>query len=150
MRTWVRKVCRHRKRKHVPKRMRPSHRSYQCSSTRSIPGRRGRNKHHMTNKRHGGRSGANNLLLIKIGRHDSLHYYFGNLKWESIADIIYDGTWLKRRRFQYLSEQEARKVLLSIFNYHDPMQCVRMMDRISRIKGRIDCLPERQIEMLVA
>ncbi|MCX6702112.1 MAG: hypothetical protein NTX96_02890 [Candidatus Zambryskibacteria bacterium] len=96
------------------------------------------NKHHMTNKCKNGKKGnTGNILWMKILRHRNLHHYFGNLKWEVIGDMICYGTMTKRKAFRGLSKVEVGDALFSVFGKRDPMACVRVIDRISRAKGRV-------------
>lgn len=80
---------------------------------RSNKRKRNINKHHMTNKCKGGKSTPDNLLRMKIERHESLHHYFKNLSWEEIGDV-----------------------LQSIFNMREPEKCLELVRRISQTKGR--------------
>lgn len=73
-----------------------------------------RNHHHLTNSCKGGKTTPNNLLLIKIERHASLHRFFRNMSWEEIGDALY-----------------------SIFGLRDPVKCYEVVQRISRLKGRV-------------
>jgi len=143
---WRRKVCRRKRRRESnwgrkkDRRQRPR---FQCSFA-VVGGRRGRNRHHMTNKRCGGKKTKWNILWMKIRRHRSLHHYFGNLKWEVIGDVIYYGTMRERKAFRGLSDSEIGDVLFSIFHKRDPMACVEVIDRVSLAKGRVTREKERK------
>ena len=142
---WRRKVCRRKRRRESnwgrkkDRRQRPRS---QCSF--AVMGRRGINRHHMTNKRCGGKKTKWNILWMKIRRHRSLHHYFGNLKWEVIGDVIYYGTMRERKAFRGLSDSEIGDVLFSIFHKRDPMACVEVIDRVSLAKGRVTREKERK------
>ena len=71
------------------------------------------NKHHMTNRCKGGKNTDNNILRMKVDRHAALHRYFRNMSWEEIGYALY-----------------------SIFHEREPMKCVEVINRISRLKGR--------------
>lgn len=73
-----------------------------------------RNKHHMTNACKGGKTTPNNILIMKVERHASLHRYFRNMSWEEIGDVLY-----------------------SIFHMRDPAKCYEVVQRLSRLKGRV-------------
>lgn len=75
---------------------------------------RGRNKHHMTNACKGGKSVPSNLLLMKKDRHATLHKVFRNMSWEEIGDALY-----------------------SIFGQRNPQKCYEIVQRVSRMKGRV-------------
>lgn len=72
------------------------------------------NRHHMTNKCRGGKDTSNNILMMKIDRHQKLHAMFKNMSWEEIHDT-----------------------LKSIFGVGDPHKVISVMERISRLKGRV-------------
>jgi hypothetical protein len=138
-RGWWRKICRSRKRRQ-PKRAYSTDKPYVSRRSSSWSWRVPINWHHMTNrcKRGKGRTGSSrNKLRIKVPRHDSLHYYFGNLRWEVIGDVIYYGAVVKRRKFLGLSDLQIGDALFSIFHKRDPMVCVQVIDRISLAKGRV-------------
>jgi len=146
-RSWGRKTCPKRKKCHWARWMNAEGKSRHSSCRFSKAQRRGRkvrvNRHHMTTESHGGRRNRRNILWMKVERHESLHHYFGNLKWESIADFIYCGDFWSRKSFRGLSRQEVSEVLFSIFGRYDPMACVELMDRVSRAKRRITRVKER-------
>lgn len=75
---------------------------------------RGTNKHHMTNACKGGKSVPSNLLTMKKERHSSLHRVFRNMSWEEIGDALF-----------------------SIFGQRDPQRCYEIVQRVSRMKGRV-------------
>lgn len=75
---------------------------------------KGTNKHHMTNRSRGGKSTADNILIIDKQRHAKLHKLFGNMSWEEIHDT-----------------------LKSIFGVGEPKRVISVMERISRLKGRV-------------
>ncbi len=100
-------------------------------------------RHHMTNKReykHSRRKldweGSWNILYMKRDRHENLHNYFDNLRWEVIRDLIDSGKMWRRKKIRNLNLDQAQEALFSIFGKSDPKACVRVMDRISRAKGR--------------
>jgi hypothetical protein len=72
-----------------------------------------RNHHHLTNAVNGGKSIPSNLLSIKIERHATIHRYFRNMSWEEIGDALHQ-----------------------MFGLRDPLKCVEVINRISRLKGR--------------
>ena len=80
---------------------------------RRIP-RRAYNKHHMTNACKGGKSVGSNLLYIRADRHATIHRYFRNLSWEEIGDALYQ-----------------------MFGLRDPQKCYDLIQRVSRMKGRV-------------
>lgn len=49
---------------------------------------KGRNRHHMINRMYNGPSAEWNLLLLKIERHNMLHYIFGNRNLEEIISVL--------------------------------------------------------------
>jgi hypothetical protein len=98
--------------------------------------KRGINKHHMTNKKHGGTSGRWNILMMRADRHRNLHHFFGNLRWEAIGNLLFYEEMWKRRAFRGFSHFEVGEALFSIFGRHDPMACVRLIDRVALAKGR--------------
>jgi hypothetical protein len=67
----------------------------------------------------GGKNGSNNILWMKVSRHNNLHRLFGNMSWEEIHDT-----------------------LKSIFGTGDPKKVIAVMERVSRMKGRIYDEPE--------
>lgn len=72
------------------------------------------NRHHMTNKCRGGKDGTNNILIMDRQRHAKLHKLFGNMSWEEICST-----------------------LKSIFGVGEPHKVIAVMERISRLKGRM-------------
>lgn len=104
-------------------------------------------RHHMTNRREFKHSpsrcdwdGSWNVLYMRRERQENLHYYFGNLRWEEIRDIINSGKMWRRKKIRNLNPDQAQEALFSIFGRSDPKSCVRLMDRISRAKGRNTCM----------
>lgn len=97
----------------------------------------GRNRHHMTNKKYGGQAVPHNILLMRVEPHNNLHHFFGNLGWEEIGDSIRTGAMRERKFFRDLSDRHVGDALFSIFRKRDPTDCVRVIERISRAKGRI-------------
>ena len=90
---------------------------YNRLQRRELPRRRRRppiNKHHMTNACKGGKTTESNILQMKIERHATLHRYFRNMSWEEIGDALYQ-----------------------IFHLRDPQKCYEVIQRISRLKGRV-------------
>jgi len=138
-RTWNRKVC-PKKRKKWTRWGSAKCRSRRVSCRFSQARRRGRkvlvNRHHMTPESRGGRTNRRNILWMRIDRHIQLHYYFGDLRWENITDIIFFGEYWKMKRFRSLSRAKIGEAFESIFGLREPSACVRLMDRISRAKGR--------------
>jgi hypothetical protein len=67
----------------------------------------------MTNRVNGGSDGNSNRLRMKEYKEKLLHYHFGNLSWEEIGDV-----------------------LEKIFGSRRPEQCVAIIHRVSRMKGR--------------
>ncbi len=132
---WWRQVSRRKKRRE-PRKEKKS--GFHCSFRRSTSRRPGMNKHHMTNRcQNGGKGNQRNVLIIRIDRHRKLHQYFGNLKWEAIGEVIFFGEMRKRKSFRGLSDLEVGDVLFSIFHKRDPLDCFRVIDRVSRAKGRV-------------
>jgi hypothetical protein len=70
-------------------------------------------RHHMTNKCRGGLDVDNNRLRMKEFKEKLLHKHFQNLSWEEIGDVL---------------EQ--------IFGSRRPKDCVKLIRRVSRAKGR--------------
>lgn len=128
---WRRKCCPKHKKRREWRRWGNSEGKTHTSCEFSEAQKRGKkvkvNKHHMTNKKHGGTVSPWNILWMEIGRHKILHHFFGNLKWEAIGEILFYGELRNLRMFRRLS----------IFHKRDRMDCVRVIDRVSLAKGRV-------------
>ena len=144
--SWRRKVCRRKRRRESNRGRQTSQprRSHSQCSFRGLRRRSSINRHHMTNRRCGGKSGKWNVLLMKIYRHRNLHHYFGNLKWEVVGDVIYYGTMRGRKAFRGMSDLEVGDALFSIFHKRDLVACVEVIDRVSLAKGRVTREKHRQ------
>lgn len=59
-----------------------------------------RNKHHLTPKSRGGKDSRDNMLLIKVKKHNLLHKIFGNRTWEEIIQVMIRVAEMKGRKRQ--------------------------------------------------